>query len=158
MSSLTPSLDLTAIAQQAALAAVHYVVLVALFRFAGKRLAGQTTTFDLVVLIGLSVALESVTLRPGRLAAGTFVATVFALHVGLASLCARSRRLRRFVRGAPRPLVEDGRVSHQALAEERMSYDELLAGLRKVGFERPDDVRLAILEETGHVSAVGRKS
>lgn len=33
---------------------------------------------------------------------------------------------------------------------------ESLAGLRKLGYERVDDVRLAVLEETGHISAVGR--
>jgi hypothetical protein len=38
-----------------------------------------------------------------------------------------------------------------------VSRDELLAGLRKLGFESPDGVHLAVLEETGHISAVGRK-
>jgi uncharacterized membrane protein YcaP (DUF421 family) len=142
------------IASQTGLATLHYVVLVALFRLAGKRLAGQTTTFDLVVLIGLTVALQAVTLRPGRISAATFLITVFVLHMALAVACQRWRSLRRLVRGAPRPLIEDGRVSHQALEDERMSYDELLAGLRKVGLEDPAAVRLAILEETGHISAV----
>jgi uncharacterized membrane protein YcaP (DUF421 family) len=36
-----------------------------------------------------------------------------------------------------------------------MSYDELLAGLRKLGFDSPERVKLAVLEETGHVSAIG---
>jgi uncharacterized membrane protein YcaP (DUF421 family) len=144
------------IAQQAGLATIHYVVLVALFRLAGKRLAGQTTTFDLVVLIGLTVALQAVTLRPGRLPAAVFLCTVFVLHLSLAALCRRYRGLRRLVRGAPRPLVQDGRVSFTALEDERVTYDELLAGLRKSGFATPSDVRLAILEETGHISAVGR--
>jgi uncharacterized membrane protein YcaP (DUF421 family) len=145
-----------AIASQSGLAALHYAMLVVLFRLAGKRLAGQTTTFDLVVLIGLTVALQGVTLRPGRVDAAVFLVTVFGLHLALATACRRWRRLRRLVRGAPRPLVEDGRVSYQALEDERMSYDELLAGLRKAGIETPAEARLAILEETGHVSAVRR--
>jgi uncharacterized membrane protein YcaP (DUF421 family) len=29
-----------------------------------------------------------------------------------------------------------------------------LAGLRKLGFASPEEVELAVLEETGHVSAV----
>jgi uncharacterized membrane protein YcaP (DUF421 family) len=36
-----------------------------------------------------------------------------------------------------------------------VSRDELLAGLRRLGFEEPGKVRLAVLEETGHISAVG---
>jgi uncharacterized membrane protein YcaP (DUF421 family) len=144
--------------RQAGEAALYYLLLIAVFRLAGKRLAGQTTTFDLVVLIGIGVAMQGVTLHPGRANAAIFVITVFSLHSLLADLCSRSRRLRRLVRGRPRPLVTEGQVSLEALHEERLSYDDLLAGLRKVGFQSPREVRLAILEETGHISAVGRDS
>ena len=58
------------------------------------------------------------------------------------------------MRGRPRPLVVDGRVSEEALADEGMSRDELLAGLRRLGYASPREVHLAVLEETGHVSAV----
>jgi hypothetical protein len=51
---------------QAALALAYYASLVTLMRLAGKRLAGQVTTFDLVVLITLGVVLQSTALRPGR--------------------------------------------------------------------------------------------
>ena len=140
---------------QAGLAVLYYLGLVVLARLAGKRLAGQTTTFDLLVLIQLGVALQSATLGEGVASALVFIATAFLLHRGLAVGCARSPALRRLVRGKARPLVVDGRVSTEALAQEAMSYDELLAGLRKLGFASPDQVRLAVLEETGHVSAVG---
>ncbi len=140
--------------QQIALAVTYYVALVLLFRLAGKRLAGQTTTFDLVVLIGMAVVLQTVTLRPGALNAAVFVVTVFAAHRVLALLCRRSRRLRRIIRGAARPLVFRGQVSYEALEEEGLSYEELLAGLRKVGLRHPSEAQLATLEETGHVSAI----
>lgn len=143
-----------ALATQALLAAAYYTALLILFRLAGKRLAGQTTTFDLVVLIGLAVVLQEVTLRPGKAQAAVFVGVVFGMHQLTAILCARSRRARRIIRGAARPLVREGVVSYEALAEERMSYEELLAGLRKVGIATPSQVRLATLEETGHISAI----
>jgi uncharacterized membrane protein YcaP (DUF421 family) len=54
--------------------------------------------------------------------------------------------------------VRDGNVIDEALDAEGMSHDELLAGLRRLGFEQPTDVRLAVLEETGHISAVGMTS
>jgi uncharacterized membrane protein YcaP (DUF421 family) len=144
-------------AAQALRAAAYYAALVLMMRLAGKRLAGQTTTFDLIVLITLGVVLQTSALRPGAVNAAVFVVTVFSLHRALAFASARSPRLRRLVRGAPRPLVVDGRVSADALAEEGMSEDELLAGLRRLGYASPADVRLAVLEETGHVSAVRRE-
>jgi uncharacterized membrane protein YcaP (DUF421 family) len=142
-------------AKQLLLASAYYAALLTLFRLAGKRLAGQTTTYDLVVLIGLAVVLQQVTLRPGPVNALLFVATVFALHQLVAIVCARSRTARRLLRGSARPLVRNGQVSFEALEEEKLSYEDLLAGLRKVGFADPAEVRLATLEETGQISAVG---
>jgi uncharacterized protein DUF421 len=68
-----------------------------------------------------------------------------------------TRALRHLVRGAPRRLVSQGTVIDHALAQEGISRAELEAGLRKLGFESPAAVELAVLEETGHISAVARK-
>ena len=91
---------------QGAKAAAYYVTLVILIRLAGKRLAGQTTTFDLIILITLGVVLQGTALQDGAWNA-----------IGI-------------------------------------SRAELMAGLRKLGHENPDKVKLATLEETGHISAV----
>lgn len=139
---------------QAARAVLYYALLVALMRMAGKRLAGQTTTFDLIVLISLGVVLQGAALSPGTWNAAVFVGTVFGVHRGLAALCARHRWIRHLVRGRPRVLVRDGRVLDTALDREGISRDELMAGLRKLGHDSPQAVRLATLEETGHISAV----
>lgn len=143
---------------QAARAGAYYLGLLLLVRLAGKRMAGQTTTFDLLVLITLGVVIQTTALREGTANAFVFVITVFALHRGLAVLCARSRFVRHVVRGRPRPLVRDGEVIEAALAAEGVTRAELDAGLRKLGFARPEDVKLAVLEETGHISAVGRNA
>jgi uncharacterized membrane protein YcaP (DUF421 family) len=139
---------------QTAQAAAYYGALIILMRLAGKRLAGQTTTFDLIVLITLGVVLQSTALQAGTGNAIVFVITVFALHRVLAVLCARSSLIRHLVRGKPRVLVRDGRIMEQALADEGISQAELLAGLRKLGYESTETVKLATLEETGHISAV----
>jgi uncharacterized membrane protein YcaP (DUF421 family) len=139
---------------QAAKACAYYAALIVLMRLAGKRLAGQTTTFDLIVLITLGVVMQMTALQPGAVNAFVFVVTVFSLHRGLALLCARSSALRRLIRGAPRALILDGQIIERALAEEGISRAELLAGLRKLGYEHPEQVKLATLEETGHISAV----
>ncbi len=140
---------------QAAKALAYYVALIVIVRLAGKRLAGQTTTFDLLVLITLGVTVQSVAIQTGVANAVVFVVTVFAAHLGLAALCANSTWVRHLVRGKPRALVRDGRIIERALEHEGMSRDELLAGLRKLGYASTEPVKLAVLEETGHISAVG---
>lgn len=143
-------------ALQALKALGYYLALVVLVRAAGKRMAGQTTTFDLIVLITLGVVIQTAALQRGTANAIAFVITVFLAHRVTAALCARSTALRHLLRGKPRPLVRDGRIIERALDLEGMTHAELLAGLRKLGYARVEEVRLAVLEETGHISAVGR--
>jgi uncharacterized membrane protein YcaP (DUF421 family) len=145
------------IALQAATAALYYAALIGLTRFAGKRLAGQTTNFDLIVLIAMGVVLQSAALSPGPVNAIVFVVTVFACHKLLAWGCVRSDSLRHLVRGKPRVLVRDGRIDNGALQREGMGQAELLAGLRKLGHANVEEVALATLEETGEISAVARE-
>lgn len=140
---------------QIAKAATYYAALIVLMRIAGKRLAGQTTTFDLIVLITLGVVLQSTALQKGMSNAIVFVVTVFTLHRLVALLCARSSMIRHLIRGKPRVLIRNGEILEQALLDEGISRAELLAGLRKLGYEGAETVKLATLEETGHISAVG---
>lgn len=140
---------------QVAKALAYYAALIVIMRLAGKRLAGQTTTFDLIVLITLAVVIQSTALQRGWTNALVFVVTVFAAHRGLAALCASSSVIRHLVRGKPSVLVRDGRIVESALERESISRDELLAGLRKLGYDSVQPVKLAVLEETGHISAVG---
>ncbi|CUS37486.1 DUF421 domain-containing protein [Candidatus Nitrospira nitrificans] len=139
---------------QVGLAFAYYAILVLIMRLAGKRLAGQTTTFDLVILITISVVLQTTALREGALNALTFVATVFGAHQLLALACARSTFIRRIVRSRPQPLIQDACVDYEALKSEGLTYEELLAGLRKLGHSSPEGIRSATLEETGHISAI----
>jgi uncharacterized membrane protein YcaP (DUF421 family) len=144
----------SAIAAQVGLASLYYLAVILIIRFAGKRLAGQVTTFDLIILITLGVVLQSALLKEGSANALIFVVTVFICHKALAGLCFRSKFLRGLVRGKPRVLVHRGQVLDRALYDEGMSIEELKAGLRKLGYESLETIELATLEETGHISAV----
>ena len=63
---------------QVAKAAAYYLGLLVLVRAAGKRMAGQTTTFDLLVLITLGVVMQTTALQQGFWNAATFIVTVFS--------------------------------------------------------------------------------
>lgn len=137
-------------------ALAYYLALVAVMRLSGKRLAGQLQTLDLIILITLGVVLQTTALEEGTWNAVVFVLTVFLAHRALSWGCRRSPRLRAMVRGRPRALVRDGVVIEAALDHEGISRDELLAGLRKLGYDTPERVQLAMLEETGQISALER--
>ncbi len=141
---------------QIAWSAGYYIALIVLIRVTGKRLAGQTTTFDLIVLIAIAVALQTIALAEGRIAAAIFVVVVLGMHLLQTALSARWAWFRRLLRGSPRALVRDGTIDRAALADEHLSTDDLLAALRKQGVEEVAAVHLAMLEETGQVSVVKR--
>jgi uncharacterized membrane protein YcaP (DUF421 family) len=142
---------------QAGQALAWYLAIVAIMRASGKRLAGQMQTLDLIILITLGVVLQTAALEEGPSNAVIFVATVFLAHRLLNLGCRRLPRLRSLVRGRPRALVRDGVVIQAALEHEGVTHDELLAGLRKLGYDDPGRVQVAILEETGAISAIERR-
>lgn len=140
--------------QQIGLSSLYYLGLILIVRMAGKRMAGQTTTIDLIILISLGVVLQNLTLAEGHWNSAIFILTVFTLHVSLARLCQRFPAVRKLLREQPRPLIRQGRILPQALEDEGLTEDELLAALRRMGVDSPEQVRLAVLEETGHISAI----
>jgi uncharacterized membrane protein YcaP (DUF421 family) len=83
-----------------------------------------------------------------------FVVTVFVAHRALAIASARSRAIRELMRGRPALLIQDGRVRQSALEREGLSLADLEAGLRKLGYEDPKEIKTAVLEETGQISAI----
>lgn len=139
---------------QVGMALLYYAVLLAILRLAGKRLAGQTTTLDLVVLIALAVVIQGALLEPGRLNSVVFVVIVFAAHRLIPLASARSRFVPELVQGRPVVLIEDGRIDRHRLEREGLSLADLHAGLRKLGYEDPKEIKTAVLEETGQISAI----
>ncbi len=129
-------------------------MVIAIFRISGKRLAGQTTTFDLIIFISMAVAVQNATLRDGATNALVFVLTVFGMHWATTLLTVRSKKFRHLIRGRPRTLIEHGQLNHAAMRAENITIEELRAGLRKLGIENLEQVRSAHLEETGHISAI----
>lgn len=147
-------LSISQVLQQLGLSTLYYIGLILIVKMAGKRLAGQTTTIDLIILISLGVTLQNLTLVEGKTNSVIFICTVFMLHLSLARLCQRYPGLRKILREQPRLLIRQGRILPHALEDEGLTEDELLAALRRMGVDSPSQVRLAVLEETGHISAI----
>ena len=134
--------------------AVMFMFALILIRTLGKRSLGQLSIFDFVIIIALGSAVgdpmfyEDVPLLYGMVV----VAVVVALERVLALLTSRRARVERMVDSSPTVLVRDGIVDYEALRHELMSVSELFQALRANGVEQLDDVALAVLEPSGHIS------
>ena len=130
-----------------------------LVRIAGKRLAGQTTTFDLIVLISLGVVMQSGSARRRGPQCSRLrdhgVCAASPQRRGRAPFDAASATC---FRGKPPPLDSGRAGSREERSSSRaITHAELLAGVLQTRAMRTwTTFSLAVLEETGHISALGR--
>jgi uncharacterized membrane protein YcaP (DUF421 family) len=140
-------------------ALVVYVLLLALFRVAGKRTLANTTSFDLVLLLIISEAIQNgLTGSDYSITnAVLIVVTLILADIGLSLVKRRSPRLEALIDGLPLLLFRDGRPIDEPMARERVDMDDILAAAReRHGIGRVEDIGEAILERSGEISVIPR--
>lgn len=140
-------------------ACVVYFLLLAMIRMTGKRTMGQFTPFDMLLVVLLGNAVQNALLGQDTSVGGGLLlaATLIALNwiVGLAS--ARSAKVERWVEGAPVLLAREGQVYRDVLRRELISREDFEKAMREAGCLDMADVRLAVLENNGHITVVPRQ-
>ncbi len=139
-------------------AAVVYAFLLVALRVAGRRELAQMTSFDLVLLLVISNAVQNAINAGDNSLVGGLVSavTLLALNwlVGYATF--RWRRVERLVQGKPLRIVTDGRIHLGALRRELLTLSELRSALRKQGINRISECGAVTLEPDGTLTAVRR--
>ena len=140
-------------------AAFVYVYLFIWLRFSGKKLVGEMTPFDLVVLLILSETTQNAMIADDSSLLGMAIAagTLLVIQHIVNYLSWRSRRARRFFDGVPRILVRHGQTRREAMGKERITAEDLLEALRENGITSISSVRVAVLETDGKITIVKAK-
>lgn len=135
-----------------------YAALVLALRLAGKRSLAKLNAFDLVVTVALGSTLATVLLsKDVALSEGVLAFAMLAILQWVVSrLSVTTGWFRRLVRAQPRLLVEDGRFRREAMADERVTSDEVDSAIRNAGFARIEDVGAVVLETDGSMSVLPR--
>ena len=141
-------------------AVIIYVFLLLVLRLTGKRQVGQLSPFDLVLLLVLSNAVQnSMNGGDNSVTAGVIlVLTLFCLNSGVGYLSYHSKKVERVVEGKPQILVHNGMIDEEVLGRERISRHELMAAVRQAGISELEEVRVAILENNGRISVIGKRA
>ncbi len=84
-------------------------------------------------------------------------ATLILLNYGVGWLTTRNRRMERMIEGEPTVIARDGRLLEGVLRRELISRADFDAALRQQGGLRIEDVQIALLETTGHITILPRK-
>lgn len=134
-----------------------YLFLLVIFRINGKRSLAQITTFDAVLLLIISEAIQQAMIDGDNSLTNAFliVLTLVGTDLVLSFLTLRFRALDKLVNDVPLVLVENGVVHHDRLRRARVSLDDVLENARTIhGLERMEQIKYAVLERDGHISII----
>lgn len=138
-------------------AAIVYACALLFIRIGEKRALGKNTALDVVIAVMLgsvfSRGINSDDLVPALVGGAVLV----LMHWLLSVATFRSHRLSVLLKGSPRTLIEDGRIDWAAMRASHISEGDLEASLRAgAQIEKVEDVKVARLERSGEVSAIGK--
>ncbi|MDQ4141951.1 MAG: DUF421 domain-containing protein [Bacteroidota bacterium] len=138
-------------------ALIVYFLIFIVLRMAGKRTLGEMTTFDLVLLLIISEAVQNALLNEDHSITGSMlvvITLVFAdIMVSLGTN--KFRFLDNMVNGIPLIILENGKPLLDRMKKARVQEDDILEAARKLqGLESLDQIKFAILEKDGSISII----
>jgi uncharacterized membrane protein YcaP (DUF421 family) len=144
-------------AQMVVNSAAIYLLLLAIFRIAGRRTLAETSTFDLVLLliIGETTQEAMVGSDDSVLSAAVAILTLVSLDMAISYLRKAFPAFDHFIEGRAVLLIHEGKVQEPALTANSLDHEDLKEAARlSHGLEKMEDVRQATLERDGQISIV----
>lgn len=142
-------------------ATVIYLALLLIFRVSGKRTLSQATTFDFVMLLIMSEAVQQAMIDTDNSMTNALVlvTTLVFLDIMLSMAKRSSKRADRLLEGAPLILVEKGKPLLDRLARERVDEGDVLEAARRLrGIGSMAEIEYAVLEPSGAISIIPRRA
>ena len=133
-----------------------YVALVLLLRVSGKRTLSKMNAFDFIITVAFGSTLasvilsKSVSLLEGVMA---FAVLIFCQYA-ITYLSVRSERFQHFVKASPTLLYHQGRYLREVMRRQRVTEEEVQAGVRESGHLSMDAVAAVVLETDGSFSVL----
>lgn len=135
---------------------ILYFLIMLSLRFLGKRQIGELEPSELVLTMMLS-DLATVPMQDFGipLLSGVIpILTLLALSMLLSQLSLDHLRFRALVCGTPVVLIRNGVLQQEAMRQNRYTIDELLEELRSQGVSSTEEVKYAVLENSGQLSVL----
>jgi uncharacterized membrane protein YcaP (DUF421 family) len=134
-----------------------YLYLLVLFRVLGKRALAQLSSFDLILFLILSEAIQNALVDDDTsvVMGLTVITTFLMLDRTLAVLKRRYPGFEKLTEGDPLLLVEGGKVIERNAKKSRITNADILQTAREShGLESMDEIKYAILETSGAISII----
>ena len=138
-------------------AAAIYMVVLIVFRIAGRRTLSELTTFDFVLLLIIGEATQQALLGDDFSVTNAIlvIVSLVSFDIALSMIKGRSQWFAKFVDGEPMIILEYGQVLEQRVKKSRIDENDILEAARhSQGLERLDQIKFAILEKDGKISII----
>jgi uncharacterized membrane protein YcaP (DUF421 family) len=138
-------------------AIVVYLFLLVLFRIMGKRSLGQITTFDFVLLLIISEAIQNGMVGDDHSITNALVLVLVltTFDLGLTLMKERWPTFARIAEGTPLIILENGQPLQGRMRKARVDEGDILTAARALrGLERLDQIKYAVLERSGQISVI----
>ena len=133
-----------------------YIALVALLRVSGKRTLSKMNAFDFIITVAFGSTLASVILNKNvsLLEGVAAFAVLIVCQYLITYFSVRSERFQHFVKASPTLLYHQGRYLREVMRRQRVTEEEVQAGVRESGHLSMDAVAAVVLETDGSFSVL----
>lgn len=138
---------------------IMYALTIFAVRFMGKRQIGQMQPTELVTTILISnIATMTIENMEEPLLMGAVpILFLISFDVILSVAVLKSKKFKSFLSGTPQIIINNGVVDKEKLKALRISEDDVLEGLRQLSIFNISDVKFAIVETNGTISALEKQ-
>ena len=136
--------------------AIIFIILLIIMRFMGKRQIGEMQPFELVVTLLISelacipMSDVSIPLLYGIVA----IISIFVFHQILTLIEQSGRFLKFIVSGKPSLLINKRGIDFKELKNNNLDVSDLMESLRGLGYYSLDNIKYAIYESNGTLTAI----
>lgn len=133
-----------------------FIIIFSIARILGKSQISQLTFFDYVIGITIGDMASAAAIDTQiEFINGIIGLLVFStLSILLAFLSIKSYSIRKIIEGSPTLLIKDGKVLEKNLLKSKLTYNDLMVGLREKDAFKLSEVELAVLETDGQISVM----
>jgi len=138
---------------------LYFLIMIGM-RLMGKRQIGELEPSELVLTMMISdlAAVPMQDFGIPLLSGFIPILTLLSLSMLLSQLSLHNLRFRALICGTPAVVIRDGKIQQDTMRKNRFTVDELLEELRGQGIASVEDVKYAVLENSGSLSVLPRTS
>lgn len=138
-------------------ASAVYVFLLILFRLSGKRTLSSATTFDFVLLLIIAETTQQALLGDDFSITNSvlLIVSLLGIDIGLSYVKGLWPRFARIADSLPLVILKHGEPLEDRMKKARLDKSDILMAAREhQGLERLDQIKYAILEQSGGITIV----